>query len=116
SIRLSLDAAQVNGGTTPTPVLEIWYSVDDGWVRSAIPTPNDIHPTVAVTGTFPSGATGYQNFDIDVSKHDWSLDLASTDRYITLGIRNTNSNYSFNLYYSSDSTATAPFVIIGVCE
>jgi fibronectin type III domain protein len=116
SMTLTLNAGSVDIGTAPTPVLEIWYSSDDGWTRAAIPTPADIAATVVVSGQFGAGAVGFQNFTINVGARDWSGDVQ--DRFITLGIRNVNTNYSSNIYYGSDNNpaGTAPFLTLGTCE
>jgi hypothetical protein len=116
SLMLTLDAASVNIGTTPNPVLEIWYSQGIGWTSNTIPTPADIPRTQVVSGTFSSGSVGYQNFGINVGSRDWSGDIASG--YLTLGISNTNTNYSSNIYYGSNNgpPGSAPTLIVGDCE
>jgi Fibronectin type III domain len=116
SIVLTLTAQQVNIGNTPTPVVEIWYSADDGWNRAMIPTANDIHATTVVSGQYPSGVVGKQNFTLNVGARDWSGDVA--DRYLTLGIRNVNTNWSSNLYASSDNNpaGSSPYITLGTCE
>jgi hypothetical protein len=116
SLMLTLDAAAVNIGTTPTPTLQIWYSQGTGWTRNAIPTPADIPRTQVVSAQYGSGSVGYQNFSINVASRDWSSDIAAG--YLTLGIQNVNANWSSNVYYGSDTgpAGSAPTLTITDCE
>jgi uncharacterized protein YjbI with pentapeptide repeats len=116
TIQMSLNAGTVNGGTTPTPVLQVLYSPNTGWTRASIPTPTVMgtSPPV-VSAQYPSGAVGYQNFDVNVGLRDWSADIAAG--YLTLGIQNINTNYSFNTYYGTGGPGgTSPYMTIGTCE
>jgi hypothetical protein len=116
-IQLALDAGTVSGGTSPTPTLQLLYSPNTTWTRSAIPTPADMgtNPLV-VSAQYPAGATGWQYFDVNVGAHDWSTDL--TAGALTLGIQNVNTNYSFNTYYGTDTGPpnTGPYVTITTCQ
>src|SRR5262249_13965676 len=107
SMRLYLTLALV-GGTT-TPELEIWYSKNDNWTRAAIPTGLDVDRTLALT---PRSAPGTieeaQSFDLNVSLRDWLSDLQSGDDYLTLGISNPVTTYSFATYYGTDTALKAP--------
>lgn|GEM_PF-3589767 len=116
SIRMTLTAGSVSIGNTPNPTLEMWYSKSDGWSRAAIPVAADIEATQVISGQYGPGAVGKQSFDVNIGARDWSADV--TDRYLTLGIRNVNTNWSSNLYYGSDNSpaGSAPFLTLGTCE
>jgi hypothetical protein len=112
-VGLYLNAQQVNGGTA-APMIEVWYSQDDGWSSASIPTAVDIDPTTLVAGPYDAGSVGWQQFDPDVTLHDFSADIA--DGYLTLGIRNATADYSYNLYAGVGDPTTTPYVFLSVCE
>ena len=85
SIQLALNAGQVNGGTTPTPVLQILYSPNTGWTEAAIPTPTDMGTSpLVVSAQFGSGAVGWQYFAVNIGGHDWSTDIAAISEICNL--------------------------------
>ena len=126
AVTLNLKAVDVNKGEADPavcssdacrPILQIQYSASDSWSRLAHPTPATLPRTQAVTATFPSptGPPGFQIFPINLASKNWQTDL--DDHFITLGISNLNTNFSYNLYYGSDDpAANKPYLLIMTCE
>lgn len=81
------------GNPRDNPIVDVYYSADDGWTRAAA-NPGDLSLDTLLLNdvTFPAFVSEY-DFVLDVTAHDWTTDLA--DNEICIGLFNDVDYYSF---------------------
>ncbi|MGD8394350.1 MAG: hypothetical protein PVF43_02615 [Candidatus Eiseniibacteriota bacterium] len=95
------------GSPSSNPVVDLYYSADDGWTRASV-TPGSLSLDVLLVDDVPFGGyTPTYEFVLDVSAHDWSGDLA--DNQICIGFSNDVNYYSYVYFFGAGgSPAGAP--------
>lgn len=95
-----------------SPQVAIRHSTASSWSR-ATATAASVPRGPAVAG--PRGVSvGWNSFDLDVNGHDFGADLAA--RFVTLGVTNTNTTYSYAYFEGSDLASTRPTLELLTCE
>ncbi len=99
------------GSPKDSPETVIRYSEDDGWARSSV-SASDIATTATVSpsSTTSFDPTDYNDFAIDMSVWDYAEDTA--DGWVTFGIDNINTAYSYVYFYGTDTSSTIPYLEI----
>jgi len=94
------------GSPYSNPVVDIYWSDDDGWTRSSV-TPNQLSLNDLVVNDIPFiQYVPTYDFQIDMGAHDWSIDLA--DNRICLGFKNDVNYYSYVYFFGAYGTPTGP--------
>ena len=106
------------GSPNSNPVVDVYYSADDGWTRSsATPGSLSLDTLLANDVPFTTYVTSY-DFVLDVGAHNWSGDLL--DDQICIGFKNDVSHYSFVYFFGAygSPTGSPPELIIetGGCQ
>lgn len=98
------------GNPFSNPVVVVHYSTGNDWARGTV-TLSELPRTQVVSASYNTFTTGtWNNFAINVSARSWDPDLA--DDWLTIGLTNTNSFYSYVYFLGTDSITTAPYVTI----
>ncbi len=86
------------------PVVDVYWAANDNWTRSSVQAGAVTTDTLLVDSIPFSVYTQYYDFVIDVSAHDWSIDLL--DNYITLIFKNDVTYYSYVYFFGAYGTPT----------
>lgn len=111
SMKLTCTMENAYGSPKSNPVVNMHYSADDSWTRNtATPTSGALGAILTANQKnfqFPS-----HTFVVDLTKHNWAIDLK--DNFLTLAIDNINTAYSYIYFYGSGGTpsGTAPVLEI----
>jgi hypothetical protein len=94
------------GSPFSNPVVDIYYSADDGWDRASVAS-GELSLDVLLADDIPfSGYVPYYDFELDVDAHDWSVDLL--DDQICIGCRNDVSYYSYVYFFGAYGEPVGP--------
>jgi len=94
------------GSPAYNPVVDVYYSPDDGWTRTSVgPTSLSFGALLVNDIPFTSYIDHY-DFVLDVGAHDWSVDLA--DNQICIGFNNDVTYYSYVYFFGAYGTPTGP--------
>ncbi|MBU0519424.1 T9SS type A sorting domain-containing protein [bacterium] len=94
------------GSPAYNPVVDVYYSGDDGWTRTSVSS-NSLSLDVLLVDDVPF--TSYiptYDFVLDVGAHDWSVDLA--DNQICIGFTNDVTYFSYAYFFGAYGTPTGP--------
>ena len=94
------------GSPAYNPVVDVYYSEDDGWARATVGA-GDLSLDVLLLNDVPF--TSYipeYDFVLDVSAHDWTQDLI--DNEICIGFTNDVNYYSYVYFFGAYGTPTGP--------
>jgi len=88
----------------------IWYDSEDGWI-DGMGCPGEI-PADELVGTIMHApdAAGWETFDIDLTGHDWQIDL-SDDRATLMVTGQTNGEHLCGVIYFMESESM-PFITV----
>lgn len=94
------------------PLVDVYYSADDGWDRATV-NPGDLSLDVLLADDIPftTYITSYE-FVLDVSAHDWSIDLI--DNQICIGFTNVATGYVYFFGAYGDPVGPPPELTIRV--
>ena len=81
------------------PVVDVYYSGDDGWGRDTVPAGQLSLDVLLASDILFSSYMPYYDFVLDVDAHDWSVDLL--DNEICIGLRNGVSYYSYVYFFGA---------------
>jgi len=104
------------GSPKSGPVVDIHHCNYDGWTRStALPTSFSLGAKLVDDISFISYTPTF-DFTLDVSAHNWSIDLA--DNELCLGFRNDVNYYSYVYFFGAygSPTGQAPELTVVVTE
>jgi hypothetical protein len=88
------------------PVVDVYYSADDGWTRNTV-APGQLSLDVLLVNDVPFGAYIPQyDFVLDVGAHDWTGDLL--DDQICIGFTNDVDYYSYVYFFGAYGSPTGP--------
>ena len=92
------------GSPAYNPVVDVYYSEDDGWTRyTAVPNGMSLDALLVDDIPFPSYVS-YFDFVLDVSAHNWTEDLI--DNQICIGFKNDVTYYSYVYFFGAYGTPT----------
>ncbi len=99
-VSMKLTCTMENAYSSPrnSPVVNLHYSADDSWTRTtAVPTSGALGAILTANQKnfqFPS-----HTFNIDLTAHNWAIDLK--DNLLTLAIDNVNTAYSYIYFFGA---------------
>lgn len=94
------------GSPYSNPVVDVYYSADDGWTRaSATPGSLSLDKLLVNDILFTTYIPQY-DFVLDVSAHDWSVDLL--DNRICIGFTNDVTHYSYVYFFGAYGSPVGP--------
>jgi len=94
------------GSPSSNPVVDVYYSADDGWTRTSVTGGSlSLDTLLADNIPFTTYITSY-DFELNVAAHDWSTDLA--DNQICIGFTNDVSYYSYVYFFGAYGSPTGP--------
>lgn len=94
------------GSPSNNPVVDIYYSEDDGWTRLSA-TPGSLSLDVLLQNDVPFSSWIYSyDFVLDVAAHDWTQDLI--DNQICIGFKNDVNYYSYVYFFGAYGSPTGP--------
>jgi hypothetical protein len=94
------------GSPSSNPVVDVYYSGDDGWTRASA-TPGSLSLDVLLVDDVAFGSyTPTYEFVLDVGAHNWAGDLA--DDRICIGFTNDVSYYSYVYFFGAGGTPQGP--------
>lgn len=94
------------GSPANNPVVDVYYSGDDGWTRGTV-VGGQLSLDLLLADDVPFGAyTPSYDFVLDVDAHDWSTDLA--DNQICIGLKNDVSYYSYVYFFGAYGEPSGP--------
>jgi hypothetical protein len=94
------------GSPAYNPVVDVYYSEDDGWTRASA-TPGSLSLDVLLVDDVPfSVYVPTYTFVFDISGHDWSQDLA--DNQICIGFTNDVNYYSYVYFFGAYGDPQGP--------
>jgi hypothetical protein len=94
------------GSPSNNPVVDIYYSGDDGWTRYTVSPTSLSHDILLVDDVPFTNYVSYFDFTLDVSAHNWSVDLI--DDQICLGFMNDVTHYSYVYFYGAYGSPVGP--------
>lgn len=100
------------GNPYGNPIVEILYSSNDNWSRNTVSGfIGGLGEVLSTNNTsFPTGDNIPYSWSINVSAHDWSVDLL--DNFICLAMNQTNPGYNYVYWHGSDNPSYAPKLTI----
>ena len=106
------------GSPNSNPVVDVYYSADDGWTRTSVtPGSLSLDTLLADDVPFTTYVTSY-DFDLDVSAHNWAGDLL--DDQICIGLENDVSHYSYVYFFGAYGSPIGPppelIIETGACQ
>jgi hypothetical protein len=114
-VSMKLTCTLENAYSSPlnSPVVNMHYSADDSWTR-ATATPTSGPLGAILTANQQNFKLPTHVFTVDVTKHNWAIDLK--DNFLTLAIDNINPNYSYVYFFGSGGSpaGTPPLLEIVV--
>jgi hypothetical protein len=94
------------GSPNGNPVVDVHYSANDGWTRYTV-GPGGLSLGALLVDDVPfSSYITYYDFALDVSAHDWAVDLA--DDQICFGFRNDVNYYSYVYFFGAYGDPVGP--------
>jgi len=94
------------GSPYSNPVVDVYYSADDGWTRDTM-QPGALSLDVLLLNDVPfTTFIPYYDFVLDTGAHDWSGDLA--DNQICIGFTNDVTYYSYVYFYGAYGEPAGP--------
>ena len=94
------------GSPNSNPVVDIYYSGDDGWTRDSA-TPGSLSLDVLLLDDVPFDIyVPTYDFVLDATAHDWAGDLV--DDQICLGFTNDVDHYSFVYFFGAGGSPQGP--------
>jgi hypothetical protein len=100
------------GSPNSNPVVDIYYSGDDGWTRESA-TPGSLSLDVLLVDDIPFDTyVPTYEFFLDTGAHDWSGDLA--DDQICLGFTNDVTYYSYVYFYGAGGVPSGPSPVLTI--
>lgn len=111
SMKLTCTLENAFGSPRNSPVVNMHYSADDAWTRSS---------AKATSGALGAVLTANQKnfklpthvFTIDVTAHNWAIDLK--DNFLTLAIDNINTAYSYVYFYGAGGSPSGPAPVLEI--
>jgi len=100
------------GSPSNNPVVDIYWSDDDGWTRTSV-TPNQLSLNDLLVNDIPF--TTYipdYTFNIDVGAHNWNIDFV--DNQLCFGFKNDVTYYSYVYFFGAYGTPTGPAPILTI--
>jgi len=107
-VRMTLRCYLENAYGSPysSPVVDVYYSADDGWTRYSV-GPGALSLDALLVDDVPfTTYVPYHDFVLDVGAHDWSIDQA--DNQICIGFTNDVSYYSYVYFFGAYGDPTGP--------
>jgi len=95
------------------PTVRIQYSTANDWTR-ATPGTNIPRSVAQVSPPSTPAINVYNAHTIVVDSFNWQADLA--DNFLTLGVDNTNTAYSYAYYNGSDPGGNQPTLSVTFCD
>ena len=94
------------GSPNSNPVVDVYYSGDDGWTRDSA-TPGSLSLDVLLVDDVPFDTyVPTYDFILDAAAHDWTGDLA--DDQICLGFTNDVGYYSYVYFFGAGGSPQGP--------
>lgn len=96
------------------PTVRLQYSTINNWNRT---TPGTMFPRsvpAASTSALAQTVNAYNAHTVNVGSFNWAADLA--DNWMTLGLFNTSTAYSYAYYDGSDATGNRPTLTVTYCN
>lgn len=111
SMKLTCTMENAFSSPSNSPVVNLHYSADDAWTR-ATATPTSGPLGAILTANQQNFQHPSHTFVIDLTKHNWAIDLK--DNFLTLAIDNINTAYSYVYFFGSGGSpsGTAPVLEI----
>jgi hypothetical protein len=94
------------GSPRDNPVVDVYYSGDDGWTRASVGAGSLSLDVLLLGGVLFTNYIPTYDFVLDHTAHDWSGDLL--DDRICIGFNNPNSHYSYVYFFGAGGTPTGP--------
>jgi hypothetical protein len=94
------------GSPSNNPVVDVYYSADDGWTRYSA-GPGSLSLDALLVNDVPFSTWTYSyDFILDVTAHDWTQDLL--DDQICIGFTNDVNYYSYVYFFDAYGTPSGP--------
>ncbi len=94
------------GSPSNNPVVDVYYSADDGWTRYSA-GPGSLSLDALLVNDVPFFTWTYSyDFILDVTAHDWTQDLI--DNQICIGFTNDVNYYSYVYFYGAYGAPSGP--------
>jgi hypothetical protein len=94
------------GSPSNNPVVDVYYSDDDGWTRNTV-VPNQLSLDALLANDIPfTSYIPFYDFELDVSAHDWRQDLI--DNQISIGFKNDVLYDSYVYFFGAYGIPVGP--------
>jgi hypothetical protein len=100
------------GSPYSNPIVDVYWSDDDNWTRNTV-TPNQLSLNDLLVDNVPfSSYVTYYDFQINVSAHNWLIDLL--DNQMCFGFKDDVTYYSYVYFFGAYGSPTGPAPVLTI--